>query len=401
MKILAIGAGGMGEAAAVTAASFDEIQELIVADINLENAQRVASLCHGKATAARVDVTRRDDLLTLMRQVDATMNCVGPFFRFGVPILDAAIAAKCHYFDICDDPEPTLEMLRMTDRASAAGITAVVAGGASPGVTNLLARTVHESLDTVDELITAWGTESPDDTDDDIAFSMAIVHWMQQISGTILEWRDHQLQHVRPLREESFHYPARGDRTVWTVGHPEPICLSRTYPGLTNSYCVMVMPWLHLKVLERLQRAIDAGELSLDQAARELVETVQRKSWYGGILKAVSHWFDGADLPQFFALAKGTRHGQPATSAACLRACPAEMAEATGIPLALTARLFAQGKITAKGVHPPEAVIDPREFFDLFHPYCRSPRPVARDALVEIATACHAGRRDVECHSVR
>jgi saccharopine dehydrogenase-like NADP-dependent oxidoreductase len=387
MKILALGAGGMGEAAAVTAASFDEIQELIVADLNLENAQRVASRCGGKATAARIDVTRQDDLVALMQQADAVMNCVGPFFRFGVPILEAAIAARRHYFDICDDPEPTLKMLELGDKAREAGITAVIAGGASPGTTNLLARLAYESLDTVDELITAWNIESSDDSPEDpLTFSMAIVHWMQQISGTILEWQEQRLQDVRPLREELIDYPGRGQRMVWTVGHPEPITLARTYPGLKNSYCAMVMTSLNARVFHQLQAAIDRGDQTLEEAARELVEVSQESSWLTRMVATVSRWLDGPALPQFFALARGTQDGVPATTAASIRAYPEEMANATGIPLALTARLFAQGKITAHGVHAPERVINPREFFDLLHPYCCTPQPVAREDLVELVT---------------
>ena len=386
MKILALGAGGMGEAAAVTAASFDDIDELIVADLDLAAAQRVAGLCHGKARAARIDVTRHDDLVALMTQADATMNCVGPFFRFGVPILEAAIAAERHYFDICDDPEPAFEMFQMTDRAKAAGITAVFGGGASPGITNLLARLAYESLDSVDELITAWNIDDPDDPEPTLAFSTAIVHWMQQISGTVLEWRERGLQHVRPLREESLDYPGRGVRRVWTVGHPEPISLARTYPTLTNSYCAMVMSSLHARLFHKLQDIIDHGELTLEQAAHELVEISNQTSWLSGVVETVSGWFDGPALPQFFALAKGTLDGSPAVTAASMRACPAEMAQATGVPLALTARLFAEGRIGARGVHSPEAVLDPREFFDLLHPYCRAPHPVDRENLIELAT---------------
>lgn len=392
MKVLTLGAGAMGEAAAVTAASFQEIQELIVADISLDNAQRVAAQCGAKASAAQIDVTRHDDLVTLMRQADATLNCVGPFFRFGVPILEAAIAAGCHYFDICDDPEPTLAMLNMSDEAAAAGITAVIGAGASPGVTNLLARLAYESLDTVDELATAWNVEGPDDSDGELAFSMAIVHWMQQVSGTILEWRDQRLQDVPPLRPEPIHYPGRGDRTVWTVGHPEPISLSHTYPHLKTSYCAMVMSSPQVAYFRQLQQSIDGGKRTLEQAAQDLVAAVQRKSWLDNAVQTVSRWFGGPALPQFFALANGVRDGLSATTAASLRASPAGMAAATGIPLALTARLFAQGRISSKGVHAPEGVIDPHTFFDLLHPYCQTPCLVAREELVELVTDCRIPR---------
>ena len=51
----------------------------------------------------------------------------------------AAIEAGAHYLDICDDWEPTLDMLELGERARARGVTAVIGMGASPGLTNLLA----------------------------------------------------------------------------------------------------------------------------------------------------------------------------------------------------------------------------------------------------------------------
>jgi short subunit dehydrogenase-like uncharacterized protein len=39
------------------------------------------------------------------------LNCVGPFYRFGPPVLTAAIKAGVSYLDVCDDWEPTLDML--------------------------------------------------------------------------------------------------------------------------------------------------------------------------------------------------------------------------------------------------------------------------------------------------
>jgi saccharopine dehydrogenase-like NADP-dependent oxidoreductase len=385
MRLLALGAGEMGEAAATTAATFDEIDEIIVGDILPENAERVAERCGGKAKGVRVDVACLGDLASLMKRCDATINSVGPFFRCGVPALEAAITAKRPYFDICDDPEPTLEMLQRDDQAKAAGIIAIVGMGASPGITNLLARMAYESLETVDDLITAWNICPTGDADNELTYSMAIVHWMQQISGKVLEWRDHNLQSVRPLREELLHYPGRGSRKVWTVGHPEPVALSSTYPTLKNSYCAMVMPSLQFELLQKLQEAIDDGKWTVEEAAHELVDISQQKhSWFAGLVESVSGWLDGPTMPPFFAVAKGSLEGSPTTAAASLRAFPKNMAEATGIPLALTARLFAQGKIRAKGVCSPEAAIRPQMFFELFHPYCQSPESVTSDDFVEL-----------------
>ena len=55
-------------------------------------------------------------------------------------------------------------MLKMHERAKEKGITAIIGMGASPGLTNMLARVAMQQLDTVDTVYTGWSLEgaSPD-----------------------------------------------------------------------------------------------------------------------------------------------------------------------------------------------------------------------------------------------
>ena len=73
-----------------------------------------------------------------MEKVDVVINTVGPFFKYGPPILEAALDTNCHYLDINDDWEPTLEMLKFHDKAESNAKTAILGMGASPGLTNML-----------------------------------------------------------------------------------------------------------------------------------------------------------------------------------------------------------------------------------------------------------------------
>ncbi|MBF0496926.1 MAG: saccharopine dehydrogenase NADP-binding domain-containing protein, partial [Deltaproteobacteria bacterium] len=93
MKVLCLGAGGMGALAAETIALFSEIERMTIADLNQDAAQAVADRCGTKAGACSINVMDRDSLVGLMTGHDAMLNCVGPFFRFAMPILTCAIAA--------------------------------------------------------------------------------------------------------------------------------------------------------------------------------------------------------------------------------------------------------------------------------------------------------------------
>jgi len=383
-RILLLGAGAMGNIAAQTAATFPEVGSLTIADLNLTAAQGVASACGEKAKAAGVNVTSHSELLGLMRQADLVMNCVGPFFRFGVPILAAAIEAGIDYLDICDDPEPTQAMHELHNRAKEANLTAIIGLGASPGITSMLAARAREELEETEELIAAWNIEEDAGGDDKVAYGAAVVHWMQQCSGSILECENSRLVEKKPLVEVSLDYPGRGQRTVYTVGHPEPVSFNYSYPDLQRSFCVMVMPGLWINEFKELAAQIDLGRMTLEEAGKKLVEDAAGSSFIDKVMEYFTRMFEGPRLPLFFALAKGRKDGKPARVVTSIRAIPPGMAKATGIPLALGTRLHLQGRVAAKGVIAPEIAFQAKEFFDLLAPYCTFPEPRAAGELVEV-----------------
>ena len=118
MKVLALGgSGGMGRFAVETCMDFDNISEVIVADINADAAIAFANSMNGKVSGIGLDVTDTDALKAQMEEVDVVINTVGPFYKYGPPILQTAIDKSCHYLDINDDWEPTLEMLSLHEKA--------------------------------------------------------------------------------------------------------------------------------------------------------------------------------------------------------------------------------------------------------------------------------------------
>lgn len=380
-RVLALGAGAMGTIAAAAIASFEEVESLIIADLDLKAAEQKAALCGDKAQAASINVSNRRELVNLMRRADVVMNCVGPFFRFGVTIFKAALEAGVDYLDICDDPEPTKAMHELHNRAQAAGITAIVGLGASPGITSMLAARARAELDQTEELVAGWNIEEDAGGDERVTYSAAAVHWMQQCSGAILECDRGRLVEHQPLLDVALKYPGRGTRVVYTVGHPEPVSFHYSFPGLPRSFCVMVMPGAWIGSFRRLAGQIDQGQLTLEEAAQILAEDSAQSSSDSKRLA------DLPRLPLFFALAKGTKDGRPALAATSIKATPPGMANATGIPLALGTRLLLQGRVTTKGVIAPEIAFEAEEFFQRLAPYCTFPMPLAASELIEVVVS--------------
>jgi saccharopine dehydrogenase-like NADP-dependent oxidoreductase len=192
MKVLVLGgAGDMGRHACRIAVAFGHVEELVVADLAGDAAASFADELGAKAKPRQLDVTDRDALKAAMLNADVVLNTVGPFFRFGVPILTAAIEARCDYLDICDDWAPTLDMLDRHSAARDAAVTAVIGLGASPGVVNLLAILAAAQLDDVRRLLTGWNLDLGQPNPSlDTGSSAAIEHGIEQMTGTVRVLRD-------------------------------------------------------------------------------------------------------------------------------------------------------------------------------------------------------------------
>ncbi|MGD8609127.1 MAG: saccharopine dehydrogenase NADP-binding domain-containing protein, partial [Myxococcales bacterium] len=185
MKVIVLGAGGMGRYAARTATAMDFVEDLVVADLDETRAREFASQLGPKARGASVDVQNARSLARLFEGANAVLNTVGPFFRLGPPVLRAAIGAGVHYLDINDDWESTEAMLALDEDARSAGITAVIGVGASPGMSNMLACLAMRELDEVDEIIAGFDLDAamPEERGDEP--SAATIHGLHQLSGRI------------------------------------------------------------------------------------------------------------------------------------------------------------------------------------------------------------------------
>ena len=378
------GAGEMGRKAVSIISDFENIGELVVADFDLASAEKIVAKNASEAKiplkAVSVDVTDSEQLISLLEGKDIVLNMTGPFYRLGVPVLEAAIAAGCHYLDICDDWEPTIDMLALHEKAVESDVIAVIGIGASPGISNILARVVCDRLDRVDDLYTVWPVDAGDERGDAIQVvieenqgaSAAIVHWMQQISGEIEVVKEGHRVTQRPMLPVTLNYPNAGEGTGYTVGHPEPITLVKTMGIQGSSASLMLLRKHTAAFIDGLRKQIDAGQLSLEAGAKEI-----GKPSLLGRLKAAfrSFWFPGpGDLPLFFAWARGEHNGESRVVGATFTSAPADgMAGITSWPLAIALSQLLDGRITTVGVHPPETVIEPEHFFTMFADACDPP----------------------------
>ncbi len=178
LRVLMIGAGGVGDAAARIAVERDFFDAWVVADYDVARAERTVAAARERRpgderfSARQVDASSADDVTALAREVGAThvFNAVDP--RFVMPIFTGALAADAGYLDMAMSlssrhPESPYEkvgvklgddQLAMAGEWEAAGRLALLGIGVEPGLSDVFARYAADELfDHIDELGTRDG----------------------------------------------------------------------------------------------------------------------------------------------------------------------------------------------------------------------------------------------------
>jgi saccharopine dehydrogenase-like NADP-dependent oxidoreductase len=162
MRVLVVGAGGVGAAAVGIAARRDFFSSMVVADYDVLRAER-AIAAHGadpRFVAAQVDASSSAAVAALCREHGVThvLNAVDP--RFVLPVCDGAFAAGADYLDMAmslskahsDTPYEKTgvklgdEQFAVAGDWEAAGRLALVGVGVEPGLSDVFARYVADEL---------------------------------------------------------------------------------------------------------------------------------------------------------------------------------------------------------------------------------------------------------------
>ena len=168
MKILLVGAGGVGSAFCAIAQRRGFFDQIVVADYDHEKARRAAGAVRdSRFSAITVDASSEEAVARLVREHHIThvVNAVDP--RFVMPIFNGALAGGADYLDMAmslsqrhpDKPYELTgvklgdEQFEAEPKWIEAGRLAVVGFGVEPGLANVFARYASDNLfSDIDEL---------------------------------------------------------------------------------------------------------------------------------------------------------------------------------------------------------------------------------------------------------
>lgn len=363
------GAGAVGSVAVKTLAAGKDFDSIIIGDFNTVRAAEVAAaLASDKVSIRHFDAGNMQSIREVIKGADIVLNCVGPFYSTVKPILTAVLEAGIQYVDICDDVDVTLEILGMDHQAKEAGVTAVIGMGNSPGVTNIIAKLASNMLldetDSID-IFHAHGGEK-------IEGEGVIAHRFHCMSIDIPMFLDGELKYVKYFQEdgialrESFDFPILGEVPLYPYPHPEQVTLPRYIKTnrVTNKGSVLPNEYYNL--------TRDMCGLGLNSKEPVMVKGVPVKPYDFAVAYILEEREKILQSTQFGSqrgcssvVVKGKKKGEYKEYRFHMASESEALGEGTGIPAAMGAMLLQRGKISGKGVMPPEACINPMDFLAL------------------------------------
>jgi saccharopine dehydrogenase-like NADP-dependent oxidoreductase len=161
MRILILGAGGVGSAAALIAARRSFPSHVVVADYDRARAEAAAvATKDGRFVAAQVDASDQEAIERLLdaEGIEVVLGATDP--RFTMPIFRAALSRRSHYVDMAmslSKPHPDRpyeqtgvmlgdEQFELADEWRETGKIALVGMGVEPGLADVFARYAADHL---------------------------------------------------------------------------------------------------------------------------------------------------------------------------------------------------------------------------------------------------------------
>lgn len=354
----------MGSEVTRDLAQTSDFEQIVIADADLARAECFAEELGSRVRAIPADANDEAALAETLRGFDVVANCTT--YHFGLIVTRAAIKARVNYLDL-GGLFNTPRQLELEEAAREAGVTICLGCGATPGVTNLMARSAADQLDQVDEVHIAFASFRS------IAPSAGLL-------DTVLDefspgsrrffWQEGQFVEVPAFsgkKAVSFADPV-GEIDTYYVPHSETHTIHR-FIGKGVKLVDVRGTW-RPEIMRALSVFADL-ELTGTATINFNGQTISTKQFLRAHVLEHSSEFGGQGEWAFLLDVQvlGQRDGRATQLEYRSRHPPraqwgvAATAKMTGIPASIAAQKLGRREVNRTGVLAPEACFDPQAFF--------------------------------------
>src|SRR5579863_2468502 len=363
------GAGAMGRITVRTLTEYQDIDQITIADYNEERACEVASsLQSNKIQVKQIDVNDSERLAQLIRGADVVLSAVE--YVYNLPVLRACIQEKVHYADLGGLFHMTRTLMALHEEVEAAGITAILGMGVTPGITNLLARAAADKLDRVESMRVELGCSDSTPSTAPLVAPYSIRTILDEFTKEPQVFKDGEWYPQQPLsgqEEMIFPLPVGRASAIYSL-HSE----CATFPV---SFRDKGIRYVSFKIafpsdfMTKLKFLVDLGFGSDEPISVHGVKVSPRETLAKLLEMAPVEDVEPQDCDVLGVVTSGTAGGQQVEIANQVVVLPYRRwnvsagALDTGVPLAIAGRMLANGEITQRGTLGPELCVPVEPFF--------------------------------------
>lgn len=363
------GAGAMGRVTVRALTEYADVDQITIADYHEGRARELAaSLQSSKIVVRQIDVNDFERVALLIRGSDVVLSAVD--YVYNLPVLRACIQEKVHYADLGGLFHMTRTLMALHEEAEAAGITAILGMGGTPGITNLLARAAVDKLDRVDSIKVQLGCGDETPTTAPLVAPYSIRTILDEFTRSPQVFQDGEWHAQQPLtgqEELIFPLPVGRATAIYSL-HSE--CAS--FPV---SFREKGIRYVSFKIafpsdfLSKLKFLVDIG-FGSDEPINVRGVKVSPRDVLAKLLEAAPvEDVEPQDCDVLRVVVAGAADGQPVEITNQVVVLPYRRwgigagALDTGTPLAIAGHMLATDEITRRGAFGPEMCVPIKPFF--------------------------------------
>lgn len=362
MNILVIGAGMMGSATAYDLVHASPGNRVVLGDIDVERAQRVAAELGTQADPIRLDTTNYRETVVAMKRVDAAIGATS--YNHNLLLTNAAIEAGIHFFDLGGNMDVVYRQMALDSKAESAGVLIMPNCGLAPGLACVLGALGAKQLDIVEEIHLRVGglPQQPiPPLNYQLVFSVeGLINEYLEPAEVILDGREETVASMADLETLEFPHPFGTMEAFNTSGG-----ISTLAKMFKHARSVDYKTIRYPGHCDKFKTLLDLGFASSEpfMAGNTVMTT---REFFQNLLKRKLSTA-GPDVT----LMRVTVRGRVGKSTAALayemidyydtNARMASMARTTAFPTSIIAQMTVNGQISGRGVQPPESAISDME----------------------------------------
>ena len=362
MRVLSLGgAGAVCQHATRDLAEFSDFSEIVVGDYDVSAAERLAAeIGDPRVKVQRVDAEDYAGMVQIFRGFDVILN--GLPWKYDLSVTKACVEAGVSGLDVSTEEE----QWDYDEAAKQKGIVFIPGMGATPGITNAMARRGADQLDEVDDIqinFAAFRCPAPSpgllitflwefhpETEERLYYRDGEFHWTGPFEG---------------LKTVDFPGPI-GEQEVCYIPHPE----TRTMPVSLGAKAVSVRGCFPPHAMRLAKAMLESGLYSEEKLEIKGIETTAFEMMYEVLLalpesKETPLWAYGLVVEVL-----GKKDGRRVKHTLWNRHPPQEewggkaaYYKNIAIPLSIGVQMIARGDVKHLGIIPPETAIQPDIFF--------------------------------------